>query len=64
VFLVKDGTIQTSTTKVWLTGITRNTVIKMCAEQNIPLEIRDIPEEEIHQADEVFCAGTMGESSR
>jgi len=61
VFLVKDNTIHTSTTKACPTGITRDTLIKMCAEHNIPLEIRDIPEAEIHIADEVFCSGTMGE---
>lgn len=61
IFLVKDGTIQTSTTKACPTGITRDTIIKVCEEKTIPLEIRDIPEAEIHEADEVFCTGTMGE---
>jgi len=61
VFLVKDGVVHTSTTRACPTGITRDTIIEMCAEQKIPLEIRDIPEIEIHQADEVFCTGTMGE---
>ncbi|MGJ8656752.1 MAG: aminotransferase class IV [Akkermansiaceae bacterium] len=61
VFLVKDNTILTSTTKACPTGITRDTLIKMCAEHSFPLEIRDIPEAEIHLADEVFCTGTMGE---
>ena len=61
IFLVKDGTIHTSTTKACPTGITRDTIIHICKEKNIPLEIRDIPEQEIHEADEVFCTGTMGE---
>lgn len=61
VFLVKDGIIHTSTTKACPTGITRDTLIKMCPKHDITLEIRDIPEAEIHQADEVFCTGTMGE---
>ena len=61
VFLVKDGVVTTSTTKACPTGITRDTVIKLCAENEIPLTIRDISEEEIHNADEVFCTGTMGE---
>lgn len=60
-FLVKDGVISTSTTKACPTGITRDTVIKLCAEKEIPLQIRDIPEQEIHEADEIFCTGTMGE---
>jgi branched-chain amino acid aminotransferase len=61
IFLVKAGTIHTSTTRACPTGITRKTIIKMCAEESVPLEIRDIPEPEIHQSDEVFCTGTMGE---
>ena len=61
VFLVKNDTVFTSTTKACPTGITRDTVIQLCREHNIPLEIRDLSEPEIHQADEVFCTGTMGE---
>lgn len=61
VFLVKNDTVLTSTTKACPTGITRDTVIQLCREHNIPLEIRDLSEPEIHQADEVFCTGTMGE---
>lgn len=61
IFLVKDGGVLTSTTKACPTGITRDTVIKLCAEKGIPLCERDISEAEIHSADEVFCTGTMGE---
>jgi branched-chain amino acid aminotransferase len=61
VFLVKDGVVRTSTTKACPEGITRITVLSLCGEQGIPIEIGDIPEAEIHQADEVFCTGTMGE---
>lgn len=61
IFLVKEGTVLTSTTKACPTGITRDTIIQICKEESIPLEIRDISESEIHGADEVFCTGTMGE---
>lgn len=61
VFLVKGGVVQTSTTDACPEGITRMTVLAMCEEQGIPTEVRDIPEAEIHGADEVFCTGTMGE---
>lgn len=61
VFLVKNGVVLTSTTKACPTGITRDTVIKLCQENAIPLEARDLTEPEIHGADEVFCTGTMGE---
>ena len=40
---------------------TRMTVLSLCGEHGIPHEIRDVPEAEIHEADEVFCTGTMGE---
>ena len=61
VFLVKDGTVLTSTTRACPTGITRDTIIGLCANGGIPIEVRDIPEAEIHRSDEVFCTGTMGE---
>ena len=61
VFLVKDGAVLTSTTKACPEGITRMTVLALCLEHGIPVEVRDIAEAEIHQADEVFCTGTMGE---
>lgn len=61
VLLVKDGVVLTSTTKACPEGITRSTVLALCAEHEIPSEVRDIPEAEIHESDEVFCTGTMGE---
>ena len=61
VFLVKDGVVRTSTTKACPEGITRQTILELCKENGISCEVRDIPEEEIHLADEVFCTGTMGE---
>ena len=61
VFLVKDGMVKTSTTRACPEGITRQTVLSLCQEHGIPSEVRDLPEAEIHQADEVFCTGTMGE---
>jgi branched-chain amino acid aminotransferase len=61
VFLVRNGVVQTSTTKACPEGITRMTILELCRQHDIPFEVRDIPEEEIHQADEFFCTGTMGE---
>ena len=61
VFLVRDGVVETSTTKACPEGITRMTVLELCKKHGIPTRVRDIPEHEIHQADEVFCTGTMGE---
>jgi branched-chain amino acid aminotransferase len=61
VFLVRDGVVRTSTTRACPEGITRVTVLELCKKHGIPHEIRDIPEPEIHESDEVFCTGTMGE---
>lgn len=61
VFLVKDDVILTPTTRACPEGITRMTVLSLCQQHEIACEIRDLPEAEIHTADEVFCTGTMGE---
>ncbi len=61
VFLVSDGTVLTSTTKACPAGITRSTLFELCRCHDIPYEQRDLSEQEIHGADEVFCTGTMGE---
>ncbi|BCX46767.1 branched chain amino acid aminotransferase [Haloferula helveola] len=60
-FLVRNGTVITPTTKACPTGITRATLLELCEANDIPSEVRDIPEKEVHEADEVFCTGTMGE---
>lgn len=61
VFLVKNGVVLTPTTRACPEGITRMTVLSLCRQHGIPSEVRDIPEAEIPQSDEVFCTGTMGE---
>jgi branched-chain amino acid aminotransferase len=61
VFLVRNGVVETSTTKACPEGITRRTVLELCRKHGIPTDVRDIPESTIHQSDEVFCTGTMGE---
>jgi branched-chain amino acid aminotransferase len=60
-FLVKDGVILTPTTKACPSGITRSTVFDLCRGHDLAFEERDLSEAEIHDADEVFCTGTMGE---
>ena len=61
VFLVRNGVVETSTTKACPEGITRMTVLDICRAHGIATSVRDIPEPEIHRSDEVFCTGTMGE---
>jgi branched-chain amino acid aminotransferase len=61
VFVVKDGALSTSHTVACPEGITRATVLELCAQHDLPSSVRDITLDEVHRADEVFCTGTMGE---
>ncbi len=60
-FVVKDGVLLTSIPNSCPEGITRATVLELCAAHAIPHQVRDISLSEVHRADEVFCTGTMGE---
>ena len=42
-------------------GITRATVLELCAENGIPSRVKDLSLTEAYRADEAFCTGTMGE---
>jgi branched-chain amino acid aminotransferase len=61
VFVVKDGVVETSTTRACPEGITRAAVLELCQRSGIQHRVRSITPQEIRQADEVFCTGTMGE---
>lgn len=61
VFVVKTGKVKTSTTKACPTGITRAAIIELCGANGIEIEEADISIDQLHEADEVFCTGTMGE---
>jgi len=61
VFLVDRGTVLTGTTKACPEGITRATILELCARESIPHEVRDVSLTEVYRADEAFCTGTMGE---
>ncbi len=61
VFVVQDGVIATSHTKACPEGITRMHVLRLCREQQIAHEVRDISLAEVYRAEELFCTGTMGE---
>ncbi|TAH39576.1 MAG: aminotransferase IV [Planctomycetota bacterium] len=60
-FLVKDGVVETPRTVACPEGITRATVLELCAQHAIPHQVRDLSLMEFYRADEVFCTGTMGE---
>jgi branched-chain amino acid aminotransferase len=61
VFGVWNGALVTSQLVACPEGITRETILGLCADLGIPCEVRDWSLTELYRADEVFCTGTMGE---
>lgn len=61
IFVIKDGAIKTPIPDCFLNGLTRQTVIGLAKELNIPLEEARIKPEELHEADEIFLTGTAAE---
>jgi branched-chain amino acid aminotransferase len=62
IFIVKNGTIVTPpTTSGALAGITRDSMLTLAKENEIPVQIRDISRDELYLADEVFLTGTAAE---
>lgn len=59
VFIVKDGEVKTPD-RGSLGGITRRSVLDLCAEQGIKAEIAPITRAELEDADEIFTATTAG----
>ncbi|MFT4715291.1 MAG: branched-chain amino acid aminotransferase [Paracoccaceae bacterium] len=59
VFSVKDGVVLTARTGV-LEGITRKSVLEICEQLKIPLEVRDVPVAEFLASDEVFITSSGG----
>lgn len=61
VFLVHGGAVETSRLVACPEGITRATILELCAEHEIPCREADLSLTEAYRADEMFCTGTMGE---
>jgi len=61
VFIVADGEVQTPHCVACPEGITRATVLEICAANGIPHREKDISQAEVYRASEMFCTGTMGE---
>lgn len=61
VFIVEDGIVKTPHTHACPEGITRDTVLKICRDNDMPHEVTNIGLAEVYRADEMFCTGTMGE---
>ena len=58
-FIVKNGEVWTSTGNHCLPGITRQTIINLCKEKNIPVFEKDFRIMDVHTADEAFVTGTF-----
>jgi branched-chain amino acid aminotransferase len=60
-FIVKEQSLVTSRVAACPEGITRATVIEICAAEKIQCTETDVGLDEVYNADEVFSTGTMGE---
>lgn len=61
VFIVREGELVTPRVIACPEGITRATVMEICAAEKIPCAETDLTLDDVYRADEVFCTGTMGE---
>src|SRR5260370_33765423 len=61
VFIVRKGDLATSRVVACPEGITRATVIEICAAEKIRCVEADLSPVDAYGADEMFCTGTMGE---
>ncbi|GHH97341.1 D-amino-acid transaminase [Neobacillus kokaensis] len=62
VFIVKNGVVIThESNNLILKGITKDVILRVCEEKQIPVEERTFTLEELAQADEVFLSSTTSE---
>jgi len=61
VFIVRKGDLATSKAVACPEGITRATVMEICAAEKIRCVEADLSPVDVYGADEMFCTGTMGE---
>jgi branched-chain amino acid aminotransferase len=61
IFFVKDGEVHTPKADVFLNGLTRQTVIDMLHERNIPVHERAIMPEELEGFEQCWLTGTAAE---
>jgi branched-chain amino acid aminotransferase len=61
VFIVRSGDLATSRVFACPEGITRATIIEICAAEQIRCIETDLSPVDVYGADEMFCTGTMGE---
>ena len=58
-FMVKDGVVITSTDQYCMNGITRQKIIDLCVENNMPVVERNFSLYDVYDADECFVTGTF-----
>jgi len=61
IFIVRRGVLKTTPLTSILEGITRNSVIDLARERNIPVSEERFTRDEMYVADEVFVTGTAAE---
>lgn len=61
VFLVRRGEVLTGPADACPEGVTRQTVLDLCARESIPHRVGRLSLTDAYRADEMFCSGTMGE---
>ncbi len=61
VFVVRGGCVSTPRAVACPEGITRATVLELCAANGIPCAELDLSLLDVYRAEEMFCTGTMGE---
>ncbi len=60
-FIVRQGALATSHVRACPEGITRASILEICAAEQIPWVETDLAIDDFYSAEEVFCTGTMGE---
>ena len=60
-FIVKDGVVYEPSVTSGLIGITRNTIITLCADLGIPFREKLMTRDDVYLADEAFFTGTAAE---
>ena len=61
IFIVRGEAVFTPHVLACPEGITRATVLEICAANRIASEECDLSLDDLYQTDEMFCTGTMGE---
>lgn len=61
IFIVTDGVVRTTSLPTVLAGITRDTVLTLCADLGIPTRQERFTRDEVYLADEAFFTGTAAE---